>query len=483
MTVIRAFQLPPGTETLEIELVPEPLGLSRSSLAEAAPTAASTPMVWPRFDRETASCLLDALESAKAGLARLPAQEIAAKLGEVGERFGDPADDLRLEAEGRVALESGLTSASAALVVDRVAREWSGARLVTLLRADFPDPSVLDGFVRSDNGDSVRAVGGSLAFHVGSGNVPGVGATTVIRSLLVKCPVLLKPGREDIALSCLFTRALAEAHPDLGRAVAVAYWPRGQGGDLEALALERARRVVVYGGNTFVRDVRGRTPVGASFVAYPHRLSVGLVGRELLENETRACRVAAEAAAAASAYDGRGCVSPKVIWAETGGSVEPREWASLLAAEMDRIERDAPAAPLDIAAAATLHQLRGSSELAAAAGGEHAVFSGSSSRWAVLFEPSPERAIELSCPGRTVVVRPIDRLERAPELIAQVAEAIQSVALAAGEERWAGLAARLVDVGATRVTSFQRLAWPPAWWRHDGTAPLQALVRWTTLES
>jgi hypothetical protein len=248
------------------------------------------------------------------------------------------------------------------------------------------------------------------------------------------------------------------------------------------LALERAERVVVYGGNAFVRDIRGRTPVGAGFVAYPHRLSVGLVGRELLEDDTSARQVASDAAEAASAYDGRGCVSPKVIWVETGGSVAPRRWASLLAGEMDRIEREAPAAPLDVAAAATLHQLRGSSELAAAAGGEHAVFSGSSSRWAVLFEPSPERAIELACPGRTVVVGPIDRLEGVPELIARVAEAIQSVALAAGEGRWTNLASRLVNAGATRVTTFPRLAWPSAWWRHDGTAPLQALVRWTTLE-
>jgi len=482
VSVVRAFQLPPSTESLGIELVSEPLGPPGSSPFQAATTATATPIVWPAFGRDGASGLLDALRSAKASLDRLPAQGIADKVGEVGERFGDPADAIRLEAEGRVALESGLSAASAGLVVDRVAREWSRARLASLLQADFPDPSVLDGFVRADNGDSIHAVGGSLSFHIGSGNVPGVGATSIVRSLLVKCPVLLKPGREDIALSCLFARALAEAYPDLGRAVAVVYWPRGRGGELETLALERAERVVVYGGNALVRDIRGRTRVGAAFVAYPHRLSVGLVGRELLEEETRARKVASDAAEAASAYDGRGCVSPKVIWVETGGRVEPREWASLLAAEMDRIESEAPAAPLDVASAATLQQLRGSSELAAAAGGENAVFSGSSSRWAVLFEPSPDRAIELTCPGRTVVVRPIDRLERVPDVIARVAEAIQSVALAAGEGRRAELASRLVDVGATRVTSFPRLAWPPAWWRHDGTAPLQALVRWTTLE-
>jgi acyl-CoA reductase-like NAD-dependent aldehyde dehydrogenase len=477
MTVVRAFHLPPGTEDLGTALASEPLGPVGSPLL-----AAHTPIVWPTFGRESASALLDALRDAKSNLDRLPAEEVAEKVGEIGERFGDPADPLRSEAESRVALESGLAPASAGLVVDYVAREWSRARLGSLLRADFPDPSVLDAFTRSASGDWTRALGGSLALHVGSGNVPGVGATSIIRSLLVKCPVLLKPGREDVALACLFARALAESHPGLGKAVAVVYWPRGRGGDLEALALERAERVVVYGGNAFVREVRARTPVGTGFIAYPHRLSVGLVGRELLDDEARARGVATRAAEAASAYDGRGCVSPKVIWVEGGESVEPRAWASLLAAQMDRIEDGAPAAPLDFAAAATLQQLRGSSEIAAAAGGEHAVFSGSSSRWAVLFEPSPDRAIEITCPGRSVVVRPIDRLERVPDLLVRIAEALQSVALAVGAGRRAELARRLVQVGATRVTSFERLAWPPAWWRHDGTAPLLSLVRWATLE-
>jgi hypothetical protein len=207
-----------------------------------------------------------------------------------------------------------------------------------------------------------------------------------------------------------------------------------------------------------------------------------LVGREFLESEADAGQVAEDAAEAASAYDGRGCVSPKIIWVERGGSVRPREWALLLAEHLDAVEHRAPAGPLDLSSATTLQQLRGSSEIRAAGGGENAAFSGSSSRWAVLFEPSPDHAIGVACPGRSVVVRPIDRLESAPDLLAEIADALQSVALAVGDGRRAELARRLVDIGATRLTTFDRLAWPPAWWRHDGTAPLQALVRWATLE-
>jgi len=44
------------------------------------------------------------------------------------------------------------------------------------------------------------------------------------------------------------------------------------------------------------------------------------------------------------------------------------------------------------------------------------------------------------------------------------------------------LANSLANFGLTRVTTFDRQPWPPAWWRHDGTEPLRALVDWVELE-
>ena len=45
------------------------------------------------------------------------------------------------------------------------------------------------------------------------------------------------------------------------------------------------------------------------------------------------------------------------------------------------------------------------------------------------------------------------------------------------------LAERLARAGVTRVTSLQRMAWPPAWWHQDGGDPLRALVRWVDWET
>ena len=151
---------------------------------------------------------------------------------------------------------------------------------------------------------------------------PGVSVTSMIRALLVKSAVLLKPALGDVVLPVLFAEALAEEAPEFSDSLAVTYWPGGSS-PLEDLALQRAEAVVAYGGNEAIKSLRDRTPVTARFIAYHHRLSVGLVGREALTAE-RAPRVARVAARAVSMFDQRGCVSAHAIYVEEGGAVDPR---------------------------------------------------------------------------------------------------------------------------------------------------------------
>ena len=187
--------------------------------------------------REEAEALIRALAGASEALAARPALELARELGRVGLRFRDPKDPVHREAVERVAGETGLSTPMAREIVTGMARDWTPERLERMVRADFPDPLVLDGFRPAEFGGRLRAVGGRLAFHIGAGSVPGVSVTSMIRSLLVKCPVLLKPGAGDAVLAPLFAGALAASDPELAGGVAVCYWPRGSGGPLEALAL------------------------------------------------------------------------------------------------------------------------------------------------------------------------------------------------------------------------------------------------------
>ncbi len=463
MTRFQAFQLAAGIQDFQTEEI-------------------SGGEVRARFTREGSQRLLERLRKARTALSLRPALEIAKSLGEVGRRFGEPSDPIRDEAEHRLPAEAGLSGPMAAAIIDGMARDWMPEPLECLLRTDFPDPAVLDGFRPNGVGGLSTAVGGSLALHVGAGNVPGVGVTSVIRSLLVKCPVLLKPGRSDLTLPCLFARALAESDPGLAEAVAVVYWPRGDGGELEDQAICEADRVVAYGGGELVDALRQRLPPTTPLVAYHHRLSVGAVAREHLQETASAEAVARNAAFSVSAFDQRGCVSPQVIWVEEGAPITPVAWAQLLACQLDELAPRLPAGPRDMVSSAALQQQKGASDLKRAAGTEDRVFTGPSGSATVIFDPEPHSVPLLSDVGRVALIRPVDDLTRLPELLGPTRRVLQTLAIAVSEPRRSELASLLVDSGISRICSFEDQPWPPAWWRHDGTEPLRALVHWMVVD-
>jgi hypothetical protein len=452
-------------------------------------------------ERARARQLLDRLEASAPTLRERGWNEVVRILGRVGRRFLDPNDPFRREAEARIPDEAGYSEAMARTVVEGMARDWTAERLRTLVRADFPDPGVLDGFCPGPEGTRIRALGPDLGFHVGAGSVPGVTATSLIRSLLVKTPVLVKPGAGDRALPELFVRGIEEEDEALARSVEVAYWKGGEGGALEEEALARAGVVVVYGGTETVQALEARLPPGACMVAYSHRVSVGLVGRAGFGDEGRETaspaeattgtgrelrRIARDAALAVATFDQRGCVSPHVIWVEEGGEVAPAEFARLLGEALEALESELPSGPLPRETASEVQQLRGIAELKAAGGSEDRVFAGSGGSWTVLFEPDP--AFAASCLGRTVRVKPVPGLEKVPELLRPYRTVLQSAALEGegpprGEgSRREGLSEALARVGVIRVTTFREQPWPPAWWRHDGRGPLEVLVRRVSLE-
>ncbi|HSR42652.1 MAG TPA: acyl-CoA reductase [Longimicrobiales bacterium] len=413
-------------------------------------------------------------------LSARPAARIAGLLGRVGERFRDSDDPLTREAVGRLPEVAGLSGAMAERVVEGMARDWTRERLRALLEAEFADPAVLDGFRPGRGAARVRAYGPRLALHVSAGTVPGVSVTSLIRGLLVKSAVVLKPGRGDAVLPVLFARGLREEDTALSDALAVAYWPGGAG-ETEATLLEEAEAVVVHGGNEAVRRLRDRTPVTSRFVAYRHRLSVGLVGRGALDGEGGAGGVADAAARAVATFDQRGCVSPHAFYVERGGAVAVDEWARELARSLERIEEAWPSGPLLPEEAAEVQQVRGTAELEAAAEpGREVHHGGATAPWTVLVEPGP--LFTPSCLGRVVRVHPVDRLEEALEALAPLRPHLQTVALACVGERRDELAELFAGAGAVRITSMEEAPWPPAWWHHDGSGALRSLVRWVDLE-
>ena len=430
--------------------------------------------------RADAEALTGYLARAGEVLASRSVLELASALGRVGRRFLDPGDPVRLKATEGVAREAGLSARAAAAIVTGMARGWTPEALGRMVRADFPDPLVLDGFRPAGFGGKIRAVGGRFAVHIGAGSVPGVSATSMIRSLLVKCPVLLKPGRGDTVLASLFAQALAASEPELTHAVAIVYWPGGEGGLVEEHALATADRVVAYGSLELVRLLRRRIPPATPLVAYHHRLSAGGVARECAEPAPEAGSVLLAAARAVATFEQRGCVSPRIIWVEEGGAVSPAAWAAQLLDALESVAAELPPGTASLPAAAARRQERERWMLREAAGTGHRIFSGSPGGAIVLYEPDPFAPLRLPATGRTVVVRPIECLSKLPMALKAGRSILQTFALAAPPDRTGELSEILAASGVSRVASFEEQPWPPAWWRHDGTGPLHALVSWAS---
>lgn len=433
---------------------------------------------YPVWSDDAAERLLDALKEVGTRLADVPVHYVVSGVGRVADRFLDSSDPIRSRAIDLLVPTAGISKEMASEVLTGMARDWTAERLDELLQRELRDRGVLDGFRRLDEGRSVRASGPPLTFHVGAGTVPGVSVTSMIRALLVKSAVLLKPGLGDVVLPVLFAEALAEEAPELAGAMAVTYWLGGSS-PLEGLALERAGVVVAYGSDEAITSLRARTPVTARFIAYHHRFSVGLVGRGALTAE-RASHVARMAARAVSMFDQRGCVSPQAIYVEEGGAVGPGEWAALLASAMADLEVELPGGYVTASEASAVHQTRGSAELREAAGSGVRVFRADEGLWTVILED--ELGFTPSCLNRVVSVFPAPDLCDVAGSLGGVGRYLQTVVVEGADDRLPKLAEALRRAGATRITSFEKAPWPPPWWRHDGASVFAGLIRWVDLE-
>lgn len=412
------------------------------------------------------------------------ATERIRSLGEVGARFLDDADPLRHEALVLLPATSGLSEPMAREVLDGMARDWLPDRLERLLVEELGDPSPLDGLVER-GGREVMALAPRLAVQLVAGSVPGVGATALVRSLLLGAPTLLKPGLGDVVLPVLFARALRAASPELADLLAVVYWPGGEE-DVERAALRPAEVVVTYGSDAAVASVRGRAPVTARFIGYHHREGIGIVGAGVLVSEAAGRDAAREVARAAGLFDQRGCVSTRVVYVEEAGSaVTPSGFAAFLAEAFGDLETTLPAGALDHLERSAVHQLRGTAEMLSSGWGDDAedrpmLRHGGAAPWSVFYDPY--RALETSCVGRVVVVRPFRTLDELVQRVRPTGPHLQTVGVTGLDDRLRKVAEALGRLGVSRVSPFAAVPFPKPWWHHDGRGPLTDLVRWLDLE-
>ena len=165
------------------------------------------------------------------------------------------------------------------------------------------------------------------------------------------------------------------------------------------------------GSDETLAAIRARLPVKTRFLGYGHRVSFGFVAHEVLSG-FHARQIVSRTTDDVVAWNQLGCLSPHVVYVQTGGEVSPEKFAELLADELERREQTEPRGELPAEHAAAIASRRGIYEVRAAHSPETTQHwcSRDSTAWTVVYEA--DARFQLSCLNRFIYVKPVRDLAR-----------------------------------------------------------------------
>jgi hypothetical protein len=417
-------------------------------------------------------------------LAQRSTDSLVAVLCGVAEAWLKPDNAFR-----RRALESGLekTGFSRATLqkgLDNFFRQFTPENFHALLVQELGDARRLDRFVENGSGEKLNraalAVGPELLVHIAAGNLPNPALMSMVLGLLTRSAQFVKCAQAAAFLPRLFAHSIYDADAKLGACLEIAEW-RGGNADLETALFAEADCVTATGSDETLAAIRARLPVKTRFLGYGHRVSFGFVAHEVLSGlHTR--QIVARTTDDVVAWNQLGCLSPHVVYVQTGGEVSPEKFAELLAAELERREQTEPRGELPAEHAAAIASRRGIYEVRAAHSPETTQHwcSRDSTAWTVVYEA--DARFQLSCLNRFIYVKPVRDLAEALHHAETVRGQVSTVGLGVPEPKLEELAMQLARWGATRVCPLGWMQNPPLPWRHDGRPALGDLVTWTDCE-
>lgn len=454
---IAAYHLPSHISQFETELLP----------------FGDVTLEVPRVTPTLLADVMQHLETAGERLRKRKRREIVEILSAVFARLRDRTDPLRQTAEEALPAITGFSPAMVVHGLDLLCKGYVTDSFYELLQ-DAGVEEDLNGFVPRRSHLS-RAYAPALTTHVLAGNIPGVGLPGLVAATLAGSASLVKTASGDPLSPALWAASLSRQDPEIGECVAVLWWRGGQA-DLEAVALEGADAVIAYGSEKTMRDLQGR--VRSRFLGHGHRVSLGVIGREVLVG---ADEVAEQSAYDVSLFDQQGCLSPHCFYVEEGGAVSPKEFAELLGSAMAKWAERLPPGSLTRGEAAAIRKFRAAYEAQRIAQKDIALFLHPRGLdWTVIFDPDP--TFTLSCLHRTVVVKPVPDLSEVGGPLRSWRPYLQAAGVAVAPERTRMLANALGQAGVNRICPIGKMQAPPLTWYQDGRFLLRDLLRWTDLE-
>jgi hypothetical protein len=345
-----------------------------------------------------------------------------------------------------------------------------GAAVGALLDAELGTRHVLDGPHHER-----QALGPALITHVLSGNIPGLAAFPIVLSLAVKSAALIKSAAGDPVFPALFAASVRSIDTALADCIVVADW---RGGDprFEEVAFRTADLVVASGADTAITAIRSR--VSGRFIGHGHKVSVAVVGKECLDGDAGARRLAQRLAYDVSLWDQQGCLSPQLCYIETGAAVTPEDFARLLGEALDDYAHQLPPRTLTLEEQAAVLRFRQTSEWH---DGYALLASPGSTAWTISLER--DACFTSSCLNRCLRLKVVEDLAVLATALAAHRHQLEAAGVAVGGDRIAGVTSMLGACGVHRICPLGTMQTPTLAWRQGGRPRIAEWVEWVGIEA
>ena len=411
----------------------------------------------------------------KKSLSNYPVKRIVEIIDKAINRLLDRNDPYRRRMEEMLPVITGYDSEMLRLGLTEYLKCFRKPELQRFLSEDLLNPSILDEFQPLNKGGHGLALGPEICAHIWAGNVPGLPLWSLVSGLLVKSGTIGKVPSAEPMFATWFVNVIAEIEPELANCIAVV-WGRGGEEKTEIALLKEADVALAYGSNEALSAIQSRTPITTRFLAYGHKVSFGLIGREALD-AAKGSSTAQLAAYDVARYDQQGCYSPHILFIEKGGNISPKQFAKYLAHELAVLERKFPRRPLSIVEASSIAAWRNKEELAVGA----EVVGDMNGAWSVSYINESE-TFQPSGLNRTIRVVAVDDLAVIPPWVAPYKRLLQTVGIAVSPRRLISLSKELGAVGVTRIAAIGNMTTPEAGWHHDGRFNLIDLIRMVEID-
>ena len=418
------------------------------------------------------------LRRAAAGLRGIPIADIVAAIGHVADQWCQRDWPPRNIARDRVVAATGLSREVVDRSFDVELRNYRSDALWRALRRELGDPAALDGFVTDPLvRGRTRALGPDLTLQILTGNVPGLPALAIVRSLLVKSALIVKVGSGEPTFAALFAASLAEVEPRLGQAILVTYWDRSDA-DMLAAAAGQADVVVAYGGAEACAEARRHVRADQRFIEHGHKVSAGLISASY-QRRLGAAEIARRIVHDTCMFNQLACIAPQAFLIEAEPDAVLR-LGEVTAEAMEHYRRGCAAGRLSLDDAMALQLRRIGSTWKASARRDGEIWHAAGFDWTVVVD----NEFPIAGGGnRFITLIPVSSLSEGVSILRPFARYLQNIALGCNAAEFSSTAGELAALGASRICEPGNMTGPSLGWRHDGHMCIAELVRWCDVEA